>query len=228
MRLMTMMMTLSVAAAFQLPLLHTPRSAGIAVSPRPVAMRFGFRKIRKENDSAEPISKPDVAVTEETAVPATAGKAFDSIDVSGVVEHLVDGIVEPPETKAEHVKAAIQVDMEVIEDTAVSAFKAGKWAVDALIAGWREHEIGDKTQNVVKGLAQFNEDNDVLIKARAVLELGVEEAGQQVRQMQAKPKATPGLMSRMQKPKQKTRATTAKKVAPKMAKKKASKMPKKK
>jgi hypothetical protein len=163
----------TVAFAFQPGMLprHTP-----ATATAPVVMRLGRWRPGKDQGIPDDV----VATEEEVIVPEAASEAV-SVDVAEAAEAIKESMVQLPK---------IDIDAEAAEDFAINAFKATKGAVDSVVEFSKENDVATKVVDAAKGMQEFEKENELMIKAQAIFQLGFEAISDAVAsQKSLKPKA---------------------------------------
>lgn len=91
----------------------------------------------------------------------------------------------------------VEVNVEAIEDAAISAFKVGKKAVHAVSTFNEEHDLINKAKTTATKIAEFNEKHDVLTHVRAMFELGFDAATKVVQSGAKKPVSRPAVQKKL-------------------------------
>jgi hypothetical protein len=161
-----MLLACNVHSLVLTPALRTP-----VMSPA-INMDIVMKAKQPRNDkwfgTAADVMVPDV-------MPKTAAEVYD-VDVTEAADEIASAMETPAKPKAK------MPDSEAIEDAAIGVFKFMRKAVQGLADINEEYdligkakEVADQAKGAAAAAIEFEKENELLIKTRAALEVGVDE-----------------------------------------------------
>ena len=155
-----LVLQLACCNAYQVALL---RATPHAPTARAIVMSAGY-PYNSESDGK--------SINQETYPESPAG-AYKEVDVSGAADELLPMLDTTPAPAID--LPEFNVDLDKIEDAAISAFKFLKRAFEGAVEYNEKHDIVGTAKHAVESAVEFERKHEIALKTRAIAEMGAEQ-----------------------------------------------------